>query len=109
MLVAHWIMSSFLLTGYQTIPEAPEQRHDRLSLATAGVHHLGHDVLTKDTYADVKAELVELHDKVEDLEESVDAGHDHPDENVHFVRLEHVGAVFLHRGVPHFTPIRDLS
>ena len=102
-------LSSFLLTGDEAIPEAPEQRHDRLSLATAGVHDLGHDVLAEDADVEVESELAKLDDKVEDLEEAVNAGHYHPYEYVHLVRLEHIGAVLLHCRVSHFTPILDLE
>ena len=97
-----------LLTGDEAVPEAPEQRHGGLPLAAAGVHDLGHDVLAEDVLVEGEAELADLDDKVEDLDEAGHAGHDHPYEDAHLVRLEDVGAVLLQRRVPHFAPVIDL-
>ena len=97
-----------LMVGHEAIPDGPEQRHDGLALDAAGVHDLGHDVLAEDVLVDAEAELAELDDEVEDLEEAVDARHDHPHEDVHLLRLEHLVAVLLDRRVPHPATVVDL-
>ena len=101
--------SGFLVVGHEAIPDGPEERHDGLALDAAGVDDLGHDVLAEGVLVDAEAELAELDDEVEDLEEAVDARHDHPHEDVQLLRLEHLVAVLGHRRVPHPATVVDLE